>query len=256
LLLAAVILPAAPATAMAQGAATVAYDPAAVVPDAELARMTGKFLLPNGAEIAMSIVSAAAVDGRSVLRTVLTVDNGVDLKIFARPVSATDDKAASTAGRVVLATGAATASVLAPSVTFDRQSGVRMESATTARTGPTISVAAGINGGDHAVEAAAHGLAAVTLVPGAPAIATADGTISLSQVANGTVVALNGDRFGFLQLLGRSIATAAINTADNRVVDTTTDVSIDLRNVTPYAMGGAMMRADALALDATTRMIR
>jgi len=229
--------------------------------DAELARITGKFILPNGSELALSVVSDAAVDGRAVLRTVFTLDQASDLKIYARPVGSTGE--ATTAGSAHAAQGAgggATAGTPGLTVMFDRQSGARLVPSVSGAGGAAVAVgnsagAAAIQR-DAAAEASARGLSEVTPVAGGPAIATADGTVTLSQLARGSAVALSGDRYGVLQLVGRSVAAATVNSANDRVLDSVTDVAIDVRNVTPYTVGSAMMRADALALDVATRMVR
>ena len=234
-----------------------AYDPTATVADPELAKMTGKFILPNGAELALSIVSDAVVNGQAVLRTVLTIDGSADLKVFARPVGA---QAGPEVTSVTVAGSPQAAAAQAPgvSVVFDRQSGARL--VTPMGGGGTPGLSVGASGtapsADPAAEAAARGLSQVTPVAGGPALATADGTVTLTQLANGSAVALSGDRYGVLQLVGRSVATAAVNTANDRVIDTVTNVGVTLRDVTPYTTGSAMMRADTLALDATARMIR
>lgn len=228
-------------------------EKAAAVADPELAQITGKFVLPNGAELALSIVSDAVVDGRAVLRTVLTVDRAADLKVYARPVGAEEGPAVASAASAARAPAAATPGV---AVMFDRQSGARLVSPA-AGAAPAVSVATAASGvGDPAAEAAARGLQPVAVVAGGPAVATAEGPVSLAQLANGSAVALEGDRFGVLHLVGRSVAAATVNSANDRVLDSVTNVGIDLRNVTPFTTGSAIMRADALALDATARMIR
>jgi len=229
----------------------------AAVSDPELAAITGKFVLSNGAEIALSVVSDAVVDGRAVLRTVLTVDRGTDLRVYARPAGGEAGQGvAVTPAGAAHAQAAGQAGAPAVSVLFDRQSGARLTAPAGVGVGPTLAVSTGAAGRDAGAEAAARGLTQVTLVPGGPAVATADGQVSLNQLANGSAVALAGDRLGVVQLVGRTIATAAINSADNRVIDTVTDVGIDLRNVQPFTTATAMMRADALALEATGRMVR
>jgi len=233
------------------------YGAVPAVPDPELARATGKFVLPNGAELALSIVSDAAVDGRAVLRTVLTVDQSVDLKVFARPVGASD--AATPAGGTATTAASSRAPVPGPSVAvmFDRQSGARLVTPVVAGA-PSVAVGtgAGGSGADAAAGAEARGLTPVTLAAGGPAVATADGHVTLTELPNGSAVALQGDRYGVLQLVGRSVAAATVNSANDRVLDSVTDVAVDLRNVTPFTAASAMMRADALALDATARMVR
>ena len=105
-------------------------------------------------------------------------------------------------------------------------------------------------------DAATAGLERLAVTPDGPAIRTPDGLVSARMLANGTLVSLTGDQLQASHLAGQSIATALVNSGNDRVFDTVTNVAIDLRNVAPYQIGAAAIRADTLALDATRSMIR
>lgn len=216
------------------------------LPDERLARETGKFILPNGVSLALSVTSDTMVNGVAVLRTVFTVDEAARVQVLAR-----GEGASVQAGRPG---GGSTAAVtpMGVSVLFDRQSGTRTVT-------PTFTVASGGGGGKRigpAPEAGSVGLAPVAVVAGGPALRTPDGLVSLGETAGGAQVTLAGDQHSIAHLVGRSIATAVVNTANDRTFDTVTNIDIDLRDVSPYVLESAALRVEDMALDATRGMVR
>lgn len=228
-------------------AAPAAPDPAdraATTPltDVELAGITGKFLLPNGVELALAITSDTVVNGQAVLRTVLTLDQGQQIQVFGR-----GGENAATAYR----SAAATQPVSSVAVSFDRHSGIQsIVPVQVAAGGSAVSVNA------QGQDAASLGLVLLPVAAGGPAVATADGLVSLSAIRGGTQVTLAGDQFGVAHLLGSTVATALVNSGNDRTFDTVTNVAVDLRNALPYQLGSAAMRVDTLALEATRGMLR
>lgn len=207
--------------------------------DAELARATGRFILPNGAELALTVTSDTAVDGRLLLRTVLTVDKGSSLQVLApQPGAAPVPYAAARAS----AGGGVT-------VALDRRSGMQTVA-------PDVAVAIGPAVSVGAVVANPPGLAPVAVTPGGPAVATADGVVSLDAVPGGARVTFAGDQLGIVNQVGRSIATAVANSANDRTLDTVTNITIDARNLAPYQAGIAQMRVGELAVEATRGTVR
>ncbi len=214
--------------------------------DAELAKVTGKFVLPNGVELALSVTSDTVVNGQLILRTVLTVDRSTQLQVFGRTGQESTVAYTGTAesDRAPMPMGVV--------VEFDRKSGLQTVT-------PTFSVARGstVTLGAVSEEPQALGLAALPLLPGGPAISTADGVVSLAAAQNGSQqVTFVGDQLSVVNLVGQSIATALANTANDRTLDSVTNVAIDVRNLAPYQVGMAQLRIDALAVDATRGMIR
>lgn len=238
--------------ALAPAFPAVAQQAASPLPEAtrlsdqQLAQLTGKFLLPNGVELALSVISDTVVNGQLVLRTVLTVDRDSQVQVFGRTGGAPG---------VVYAGATGGTQGMAPTgvtVTLDRQSGLQTVTPTfgvAAAGTPSVSV-----GG--AQTPAALGLSALPAIPGGAPVATADGAVSVATVPSGTQVTLVGDQFSVSNLVGRAIATALVNSASDRTFDTVTNVGIDLRNVAPYQAGSAQMRIDSLALDAARGMVR
>lgn len=209
--------------------------------DAELAELTGKFILPNGGSLALSVTSDTMLNGALVLRTVLTVDQGSRVQVFGRP-----DGAAPPAGTIHGAGQAVPVLTSGASVLFDRRSGAQI-------TPPTVST---IRVGGTGAGAAELGLTPITVAAGGPAVRTPDGLVSVTTLPNGTQVSLAGDQIGIAHLVGPSVATAILNSGNDRTIDTVTTIGIDLHDAAALAMGSAAMKVDALAADASRGMVR
>lgn len=217
---------------------------AAKLTDAQLARLTGKFLLPNGAELALSVTSDTLLNGQIVLRTVLTVDRDSQVQVFGRNGGAAGVAYGGASG------GARATTPTGVTVALDRQSGLQTVTPTYNVATPTVSV----GGATQTPESL--GLSALPVAAGGAPVATADGTVSVAAVPSGTQVTLVGDQYSVANLVGRAVATALVNSASDRTFDTVTNIGIDLRNVAPYQAGAAQMRIDTLALDAARGMVR
>lgn len=230
------------AAAPAQADPVAPGRPVVKLTDAELARITGKFILPNGVELALTVTSDTVVDGQLLLRTVLTVDKTAAVQVLGRQ-----------GGTAAIPYAATTVTAAAGGVTvaMDRRSGIQTVT-------PTVSVASGpsVSLGVPSQSAEDLGLSKLALTPGGPAVATADGVVSLETVRNGTRVAFAGDQLAVVNLVGQSVATAVLNSADNRTLDTVTNITIDARNLAPYQAGAAQLRVGDLAIEATRGMIR
>lgn len=79
--------------------------------------------------------------------------------------------------------------------------------------------------------------------------------VNLAGDQNGQSVQLHGDRLDVTHLLGRTIGSAIANTGSDRIIDSATTIGIDIRGATPANLGSSMLRVDALANDATSRLI-
>lgn len=216
---------------------------APAVSDDDLSAATGKFTLPNGVDLALAVTSDTVIDGQLVLRTVFTIDNSAQLTVLGRE--------STTAGSGYDMGSGPSAPPTGISVSLDRQSGIQTITPTySVQQSGTVSVGSSGQNSD------ALGLTQLPVTRGGPAVTTVDGTVSVQPLANGSLVSLSGDRFSVANLVGQSVATAILNSANDRTLDTVTNVTIDLRNVQPYLLGSAALRVDTLVLDATRGMIR
>lgn len=215
------------------------------VSDDELASMRGGFELPNGVALAMSITSDTHIDGHLVLRTVLTVDDSAHVAVFGRQGASNDEpsQTIATSQPMTAATGV--------SVIFDRRSG--LQSVT-----PTFGVSSGTNVTVSSApqDAATAGLTHLALVADGAPIATDDGLVTLTTTSTGSQVTLHGDQLGVAHLVGQNIATAIVNSANDRTIDTVTNVSIDLSGAAAYSYGSAMLQIDSMSQDVANGLAR
>ncbi len=209
--------------------------------DEELAQVRGKFLLPNGASIAMSVTSDTLVDGQLVLRSTLTVADRASLTVFGSREVQPDAPANP---RTVTPSGHTPVGV---TVLVDRQSGLR------SITPIYVASAVAVNVRDADAAVGASGVVPLAIAPGMT-VETPHGLVSLA--ASGNKVTLTGDQIDVTHLMGPAIATAITNAASNRTIDTITSVDLDLTHITPLTLGGARISATDLALDATSRLVR
>lgn len=213
----------------------------------ELAEITGKFLLPNGVAIALAVTSDSYVDGRAVLRTSFTLDRTASVSVFGRTADSTGAPRAEMPGTPGTVSAVNTGQGVA--VMFDRASHTQQIT-------PSFSVNAGANvstGSGPTASASDLGLTPLDVQPGV-GVSTADGVVTLSALPRGTQVDLAGNGLAIANLVGQSIATAVINSANNRTIDTVTNVNIDLQSAGALALGSAALKVDAIALDATRGM--
>ncbi|RDE06315.1 hypothetical protein [Sphingomonas aracearum] len=207
--------------------------------DEELAGMTGKFLLPSGASIAMSVTSDTLVDGQLVLRSVLNVTDRANLAVFGG-----SGEHADAPHRPANAPGMTANGV---TVLFDRQSGMRTIMPTYAAPAVAVNVGAAAGGEQASV------VAPLSLAPGMT-IQTPAGMVSLAPSGNN--VSLHGDGIDVTHVMGPAFATAIANTVSDRTIDTVTSIDLDLTQMTPLTLGGARLGAGELALDATRGLMR
>ena len=178
----------------------------------------------------------AALD---TMRGGIALPGGVDLKLAVLSDTRVD-------GRTVLRT-VFRADAGAPSL----QVFVGDGSAVAGAAGPAVAVTRD----GSTIEVAAAGLTEVALAPG-QALDTVAGRVRLDALARGARVSLAGDALDVSHLVGEGIGSVIANAADGRVIDTLTTVNIDLTGVSPEALGSALLRVDAAALDATRAGVR
>jgi hypothetical protein len=231
------------------GGSDRAFD-SAPVDDAELAGSYGKFIAPGGIDLAMSVQSETAVNGQLVLRSVFTVDQGPGtLQIYAPAVGA-QGPAFQTVGA---GAGQAQSAAQGVSVTIDRSGANMSVQPTYGATAPASNIAIG---GSAASAAANEGLVRVAPTAGGGGVDTGAGTVSLAATSNGMRVTLDSMGLSVSHLVGDAAGTAVANSVNNRVIDTVTSISIDVRNSNQLAIGSSLLRVDGLATAAAMAMVR
>ena len=224
----------APVAASAQAEASKAMQ-TAPLPDDVLALNRGRFVLPSGQELALTVRTDTSVNGQLLLRSVFAVDSGApSLKVFA-PLAALDGQVAQTAGPVVKAVSAPNVAV-----TIDAVSSMpTVRALAPVATSVTVGAAAEAPKPDEA-------LTALPVTLGGPAVETANGTVRAVSTAAGTYVSLAGSTLNVGQLLGQSFASVIANTGSDRTIDTTTTIDLGLSNMTSTLVDSAMLRIAGL----------
>lgn len=233
--------------AIALGAILVTGSPARAqlqdppVTDAELAAARGRFTLPNGQQLALTVRSDTSVDGQLLLRSVLSVNDTASLSVFTP-----GDAAPGTSQTARAVTAPDAAAPRPPIVTIDAATGMPNIRAVSVAGSPSISV----NAAGRAAPSNA-GLQQVPVVIGGPAIETASGAVRVIESAGGRTVTLDGNGIGVSQLLGPAFGSIIANTASNRTIDTNTTVDIGLSNMGSTLVDSAMLRVANIAASAT-----
>ena len=228
----------------------MAFD-SAPVDDAALAGSYGKFLAPGGIDLAMSVQSDTAVNGNLVLRSVFTVDQGpATLQIYAPAPGATGPAIQVGAGQTQSAPENP-----GLSITFDRTGGGKLSvspASGSASWMPNVTV------GNVQAQARSSndGLVAVEGVVGGPAVQAGAGAVSAATSAGGFRITYNQADLSISHLAGDATGSVVANSADNRVIDTVTTVSIDVRNADVLTLASSQLRADDIATAATGAMLR
>jgi hypothetical protein len=205
--------------------------------DAELAGQRGGFRLPNGIDVAITVQTETAIDNAVVLRSVFTIDHGQPKFAIFVP----------RAGETVApgARGAGGASAL-PSVSFDSRNGIQV---TPGAAAPFLSISTG--GAASAPDQ--QGLEQVE--PGA-GVRTDFGTVIGHEDAGLEQAALQGADFSVTQFAGAAFGSLITNSGNDRVIDTTTNLAIDLHDAGPDLVGSAMPRVESIAIDALQTRVR
>lgn len=221
-----------------------AFMGSAALSDRELAAEFGKFLAPDGTEIALSIQMDTRVDGQLVLRSILTPDAAAPdrLQLFAQPNESaeSDPSGWSVEPDSNPMEGAV-------EFTFARGAGLTMVS-DAADPMPQIQVA--VNG---ATERPDSSDLQRLNVDAAGNASTPAGPVNVVQNSQGAIVTLAADALLVKHVLGSTVANVAANTADNRIVESATTVNLSLANAAPLLVGSSLFNIDDAVLSVARR---
>ncbi len=222
----------------------MAFD-SAPVGDAELAGSYGKFIAPNGVDIAMIVQSDTAINGQIVLRSVLIADRGpASIQVFAPAVGAQGPQVQGNAAQSATGSQGLT-------VTIDRTGATSTVRPTYAASPTMPNVAIGEGG-----QTDSSGLVPVTVSAGGAGVDTGAGTVTAATTANGSRITLDAQGLSISHLIGGATGSIITNTVNNRTIDTVTTVSIDVHNSEALSLGSSLLRVDGLATAATQAMVR
>jgi hypothetical protein len=210
------------------------------VPDAVLAQERGGFSLPGGLDVALTVQTQTAIDGKVVLTTVFKAVEGAPAftAYVPRPGETVVSHTASGAD------GAQSAQTM-PTVVIDGRNGIRV---TPGVAPPVVSIGGGT--GD-----AGGGVPAGLVEAGAGAVTDAGTIGGNSSSGSLRTIELQGADINVTHLAGSAFGSAIANSGSDRAIDTTTSVGIDLQNAGPDNLGSTMFRVENVAIDALTSRI-
>lgn len=212
--------------------------PGPIVKDAELARMRGGMLLPNGLTVSVGIDIQTRVNGLLALHTVYANEGpAAGVRVFydgANPVPLAP------ATRTI----SASATAGTPTLIVDRSATGTTVLPSTATPATTVNLVSG----DPSTWLSGEGQTQVALQPGGPAVATPNGNISLANTDTGSVVTLQTPTLLVRQLVGQATGITVANTANNQTIDTVSSVNVDVQGLSPELLSSTFA-AERAALE-------
>ena len=189
------------------------------VDDQALSAMRGGFALGGGLDVSVAVQSDTRVNGVLLLRSIFVVDKAASaLTVYGR-----------------------TGNTALPGLSVgDRVSA----------SGLNVSTGATEPGG------AAEGLSQLSLSKDGASATASGGEIRVESAGRGHQVVLAQPTLDIRHLAGQAYGSIVANRGNDVTVDTVTNINIDLKNSTPFNLGSAMFRVEALAVDAATRLGR
>ena len=86
--------------------------------------------------------------------------------------------------------------------------------------------------------------------------AGAPGPIGVRQLPAGSLISFSGEKIDVGHIVGNAFGTVLANSGDDRAIDLSTTVDLNIAGAAADLLGSAALRVEALALDATARMTR
>lgn len=87
-------------------------------------------------------------------------------------------------------------------------------------------------------------------------LAPSTSAVEVRTTSQGQRVQAQGNAIDVTHLVGNAIGSIVANSGSDRSIDTTTNVSIDIRGTTPMNIGSTMFRVEALGIDAVRGLSR
>lgn len=229
-----VILQAATAQLPPPEAHATPFD-AVELPEIVLAEQRGGIRLPGGINVALTIDTVTAVDGRIVLQTITRI---ADASPVVTAYAPEDGASIPLAARG----GAENLGGTPPQISYDRQHGLTVTAGL-----PPVPLTVSRTAGATNEATPAEGLRTLDL---SRPVTTTAGLVQARGAGGRSGVELIGADIQIFHLTGNAIGSAIANSGSDRSIDTATTLSIDLRNAGPDVLGSTMLRVEDVALRA------
>ena len=135
---------------------------------------------------------------------------------------------------------------------------IAVQSSTSVNGTPVLTTVFAVDGGPAMLSvfgASASGFSRIEVGQGGSAQSGA-GTVRVEGAGSGAQVILSTPELNVRHLVGHAYGSIAANRASDVAVDTTTDITIEIRNATAMNIGSTMFKVEALALDSAARLVR
>lgn len=135
---------------------------------------------------------------------------------------------------------------------------IAVQSSTSVNGTPVLTTVFAVDGGPAVLSvfgASASGLSRIEIGQGGTA-QTSAGTVRVEGAGSGAQVILSTSELNVRHLAGQAYGSIAANRASDVAIDTTTDITIEIRNATAMNIGSTMFKVEALALDSAARLAR
>jgi hypothetical protein len=135
---------------------------------------------------------------------------------------------------------------------------IAVQSSTSVNGTPILTTVFAVDGGPATLSvfaASASGFSRIEIGAGGSAQSGA-GTVQVEGSGSGAQVILSTPELNLRHLAGHAYGSIAANRASDVAIDTTTDITIEIRNATAMNIGSTMFKVEALALDSAARLAR
>jgi hypothetical protein len=113
-----------------------------------------------------------------------------------------------------------------------------------------------VSQGGRTIAEAPTGLTKLDVEQGSSSVQTLAGKVRAVVAGTGTQVIMAAPDLEVRHLVGRAYGSIVQNTGNNRTIDTSTIIDIDLSNLPPLSIGTTWFRLQNIALDSATRLGR
>lgn len=206
------------------------------LPDGALSDIRGGVQLPGGLDVVIAVQTDTRLDGVLLLRTIYRIDGAEPKLIILAPQSVQTALPQSVELRKPTV-----------AVSFDSPNGTRISGPMGVQ--PAGAMASVSEGDGIAL------LRPIELTAGGPAADLSNGTVRLSSWADRESVRLSQVGLDVTHLVNGALGSIIVNSGNDRIIDTSTTISLDISGATAANLGSALLRIDTLVSAAAAALV-